>query len=1855
MMANKMGSQKNISSVGKRIPTFVFMVFFLMACLIKINAATPDFAFPKKIIQESDTMIRKYKMEGNDLMVFRWVINNLVAMSLSEQNPLSGQINFIDTVTDNFSGKWKSLSLLLKAQLLFQNYNIDPYKYDARKLPLDLPLPSDPLEWSGDMYRIKILELVDNATLGLTNLSDENIRAFSIILTNTEEAGKVGMTLPDFIALKGESLLADFSKISSDPTIPFYPNREEETPRGKCREKALRLLDGIIELKSQNKSVIKALAMKRKRELMNYYQQEPYLEKCQEDLKGTEGEGLILYELWRNFSGGNFTLYQPIKSWLENFPSGYGNEELRNVVEEMTIEKVNTEFPSVSLADRQIKGKVEVENLTFGYLLVYKLNKEEYDNYGNFKPKKFSSNKKPVAVIPFEHPGDRPFKYEEKITLPILPQGVYVVIPSKTEILSKDWNSTNFAQYYSTFRVSDITIMATSNSNEKDSGKIYVLKGNDGAPLEGALVNYYKGDSLKPIGSVTTNKEGWVKIPEGFYRIEAKYGKNEAVREVGINYYPEDTLGIPHISILSDLAIYHPGDTVKFSLVGWEQNGYGNTLITDSGVNIILRDASYTEAGKLSLKLNSEGRASGEIIIPEGRLLGNYCLIAELEGKPGLNAGIVSFSVEEYKLPEFMVTLERKSSEEKDVIIFEGTALTYTGLPISESEGEIKIEYLPWRPWFNFSNASFSEKISTDRDGKFLVSLPLKNLWGTQFENGRYKITASVTSKAGYTAISSPDIFFIGKGISLNPIIKDKIEIDSEIISLCVTARDMADLPVKTEIKYTITDLNDTTNIYKGKFMSPVLELPSKDFKSGKYRFEFFAEGLDNPVSVETVLWRKSDKMTPYPTVLWVPETTYYYGEGENDIEITFRSSYPEWILYILSDGEKELGREWIKPDDKLSFKKIDIPEGQPTLFINLTGIYNLESSSGEIKVIPKKALEKMEIETISFRDNITAGETENWTFRFKSGEKLLENVYAFGVMTDKALNAIRDFRWNLGIYQKNIFNSIRTNIPGIYNVNSYKVFTGYSIRSGIKDLMPDWETYGYSMVDYMFGRVNSRRMYKSSALNVMATKDSAGMIEEAVMEMADYEKPVDAGLTTGEVESKTSDIELRPVEMPVAFFMPDLSTNENGELTVSFVVPNYNTTWQFQLAAYTKNLENATIVQDAVSNKALMVKSNLPKFLRTGDSVEFPTTIYNNSSEPITVSSKIEILNPNNGEILSSKEFNHENVGSSETVVSSLYFEIPSDVSMIAVRAIATSGSVTDGEQGFIPVLPASIPIIESKTFYADSNQEIIELKLPDYKKNANVTLKYCDNPLWEILLSLPALQEKEDASSLSLGKQLYAMILASYIINNNPEIEENLKNIFDSQDSTLTLSPLQKEADLKITSLQTTPWINDASMETSRIRSLINYSKKSEVEAIISGLTANLQNLQNSDGGWSWIKGMKSSPFITSGILKVFSYLKAERILPADLEKMALKGLKYYDNYLINGYSKYGRINTIQMIEYLRTRNKFGIKSDKTFRKIETETLDSVSRSWKYLNLTEKAEVGLVMTDYSDRKGLAEIISQSLGEFLGKKFTPATGSLLLELFNKTGETTSLEKTREKLFLEKETSDWGNDLMTVGLINSLLSVTSKKSVNTKSPEIFLNGEKLILPESQKLTGNFTIKLDKKNLKNGKLEIHRQKGVPAWGGVVAQYLSPIEDVKKVDLENLSVDKKLYVYNSNGTLKETTRIKKGDKVRVVINLFSGKDMDYVVIKDGISSTLQPDGNLSGMTEKDGIFLYQEFGFSNVSFFLEHLPAGKYVIGYDCHVEREGSYALSPTEVQCLYFPAEVAHSAGESIKVSSAER
>lgn len=1872
----------------------------------KTTFEKPDFAFPESVEKDAYPVFKKALEGKNSIVALKAAIQIAISRNLISTSSFNENVEMFDSLAKVLPNPYSSLAYLLEASLYKSLYISQSWIYNQRALPTD-SFPEDPLTWSGDLFAKKILNLVEMASGDFEVAKKIPLKDITGVLSDYDSAVKAGLYVYDFIVYKGMDLLNGFGGGFSSKVIPFRAGYYKSTlsiPE-QCQKERVKLMDDLYSYRVKADHIpALVFAILEKCSAMETGEKRTFLKGWFSKLNKSPERYLLLNSYYECVRNGDFVgskeskdLYSQMQSWLQEFPKSEGVSLIKYDIAAISQPTAQLTISNIQLPQTGDKGKIVLKNMNQCYVLIYKVPESIVSGY-SVNMNKFPGGAKLIKAIPVTAAGDTPFKAECSFEIPGLPAGMYVALPSTTPTLSSDWKKKLDIWSVSAFRVTDVSIISTSNSNERDSSIIYVVDSRNQQPIAGVEVIVYSNDGKNRVVKVgKTDSHGAFVVPEGYYRIKVRNGGAVTEDWYGYNYYKSEVDTTRYVNILTDLSIYRPGNRVQFSVVGWSQFKGDNRLMRNEKIRIELRDANYNIVDSLRLQTDDFGRCHGSFVLPESGLLGSYSLNAAFVSYENWNAGTARFQVAEYKTPGFLVELDKDSTQTYaagDILRFKGAVKTYSDMPLGGAAISFKVSWSPWwRIWSGSNpNASYGGELFADENGQFVIELPTENLKGTEFENGIYTLSVSAVSNSGETESASDLRFSLGKDFMINPEIADNIKISGDSVKLHIPVVDMLGLPTIKKVDYLIENLSDSRVIAKGVFDSPSLSLPSSQFQSGRYRFTFNLSGDTVKTVLESVVWRENDNRAPYATSLWVPEKNIVVEEGSSTVNVKVGSGYPgSWILCVVTDEKGIQRREWIKIEEMNQEVKVKAPENNGRVWVTFSGMHDFMQKVETVTVFTEKSTEQLAVKAESFRNKISSGEMEIWKFHFAIKEKEISSLPAFAVMSDKALNALAPFSWSFSPSRGYFRNAtaVSTFLPSLITTTGrYSTLPKYT---GISYVVPDWQTYGYGFVSSN-SRIRGLRKSASNGIMVsgsqatistdyvvdeMKVEAEAPMFASASMKLAAAAAVEESSVTVkdpGEADNRKQE-ELRPVEMPLAFFMPDLLSDGDGNVTVEFEVPDFNTTWQFQILGYTPELLTAGLTLDAVASKKVMVKSNPPRYLRTGDKAQISALLFNNSEDDIKLGGKLQLLNPDTGEELAVTSLDEGVTAPSANRVISLCFDVPPDLDAVVLRAYAESDTHSDGEQTIIPILPSSTPVVESTQFYMGAGENSITRKLPKYEKNANVTLKYCDNPIWECVLALPSLSMPQSDNLLSQMQALYANAMARGIVERYPRIKTGIGKLFaakEAGDSTVLQSNLKKDSNFKIVALNNTPWVNNAASETTRLSQLNTLLDSVRCEGAIASLLERVGSLQNKDGGWSWCKGMKSSLFMTEKALSMFAMMSRNGYLPAGGNKMIRSAVKYCDKTIYDDYLKSDKnFSAESMLSYLLDRSCFAVgEGSSGFADLKTQALKKISEDWRHFTIYQKASAAILLSRSKGYERTAGIILESLNQLASKSDSKgwwfdnltsgyngwsklsATSKALEAYAEIEPKSEAVDGLRQWLILQKETEDWGNNSSTVEVIQSILSSGSEWTSSSSAPVITVGGKNISIPSQDILTGSMTITLDPAKVSGKEIRIEKSSDGPSWGGVVSQVVSPIKEVKAESCENLKIEKQLLVVRntSAGEVATEGTVKVGDKVRVTLTLTCDKDMNYVALTDERGACLEPADQLSGYSVTDGLASYREVRDSKTSFFIEFLPKGVNVISYDCYVDREGTFSIGIASVQCQYSPLQTAHSKGQTLTV-----
>lgn len=1005
--------------------------------------------------------------------------------------------------------------------------------------------------------------------------------------------------------------------------------------------------------------------------------------------------------------------------------------------------------------------------------------------------------------------------------------------------------------------------------------------------------------------------------------------------------------------------------------------------------------------------------------------------------------------------------------------------------------------------------------------------------------------------------------------------------------------------------------------------------------------------------------------------ILRLPTNEIVVSHGAKSANISVGSSYADsQMLVEVSNEEKVLRREFIKRSNCMADYSVEAPVDNSRTFVTFIAIHDFKKVSKTVTIIPAFQRDTLSVEAISFRDKTQPGREETWKFRFTVAGSPCDSIPVFAVMTDKSLNSITPFSWSLNPYSR-LFWSRRGGI----NYDRVSQCSNYAAPKSVRSVYeystfktPEWNLYGQSL----FGETLrfGRGTFATTKMLMSAGATATGNTNDLYGEAEDMAVAMDAdGAMKGEESVETDDvageITYRENDNHVAFFLPTLITDSDGYVEIPFTMPDFIGTWQFQIAGYNKDMKGVASALDVVVSKQVMAKLNAPRFLRTGDQVTVSATLYNNSDDRLPIKGVIRICNAATGAELSGAEYNAEIPASGQRIITT-NLTVPADIETLYVTCYAKCAGATDGERVAIPVLPSSTPVTESVTFYLPPSDAEKSIELPAYADDARITLQYCANPVWECVTALPGIVIPKSKSATAQMQALYATALANGLFRKYPTLVEGIKTMSENSNDSTLISALQKNEDLKLMTLNNTPWVNSAQAETERMQSLLDYAEPGRSEEAIAELMKQIAALRNSDGGWSWCPDMQSSEFITARILTLFAELNRLGFMPKEATAWIKSGFSYCDKEIAKRWERSKRkyFSTTGLLDYLYAKSAFpSLKAESSFSPLEYAAMKSIEKNWRDFDIYHKGTAAMLLASRG-KTAEAMKIMESLRQYassdeskgvwydnLGSQWDGAgklltTARVLRAFASLQPESPLIDPIRQWLLQSKQVENWGEYSALAEVTSAILDSGSDWNAETLLPEITLNGATLTPQKSAQLTGSFIISLSAQNLSNSILHISKTGAAPSWGGVISQYVAPILSVKDALTPQLAISKEIRV-KLPGTEKYAVanQLKVGDRVQVILTLTTDRDMDYVAIVDDRAACLEPSEQLSEYTCSDSLYFYREVRDDATNIFIPFLPKGKHTVTYDCFVDRAGIYSLGIASAQSQQAPTITAHTSG----------
>ena len=1589
-----------------------------------------------------------------------------------------------------------------------------------------------------------------------------------------------------------------------------------------------------------------------------------------------------------------------VREGIAGYPRYEGINQLKNIEKEILNASLSLEIATAYPGEQQ-SVKVNYKNLTGITLQLYKVNLPVTSAVLQNRTTHFES--KYARLQREEHFSLKPttdyLNVDTTLTIQAPQAGIYFLkaVPDGKKGVS-DGTLMNVTALKTIYRpLPDGTL------------ELVVVDAVSGQPVSEAEVTIYteKGGGYSPQQTYQADKQGTLKLDflnSNKYWYNAHTAADNAMPILNLwknDYYYKESKRKEVLQLFTDRSIYRPGQTVYVSGLAYEMEKDSTRVLADKKYTVSLYDANNNETGKVEVRTNGFGSFSGQFVLPSPCLTGYFSLRAADTS--------VSFKVEEYKRPTFDVTFEPVKVEYQvgDSIEVVGMAKTFAGAPVQNARVHYNISRSyawVWR-FMGRGSARWEGEAMTDADGKFSVPVHFEidsdrresPLWYYT-----YNIQADVTDGAGETQQANLSLPLGSTSMVLNMDNLPDNLVKEKKLEIKLTAMNLSGEPVDTPVTYQVVEMEEqkdgqekegrkvlTGTVEANKSFVPeaIYALPS-----GNYRLKLSAkdtQGRECTASKNFLLFSLNDKRPPFVITDWFYQdglefdaaspATVYIGSSEKNV----------YLLYDVFAGNKRLESKRIELSDSVvSFRFPYKKEYGDGILVSMAFVKDGRLYSHNARIMKPAPEKKLQLKWTTFRDKLRPGQQEEWklTVLYPDGSPAEAEMLA--TMYDASLDKIYSaHKLDFGVDFHYVVPLTYWNTSYMRNAYLYVDFPLKRLRAVPLEYSELIIPSTGRMEAMVVGYGGSPRATLAGALKIRGrSAANAVMNQEAVTDMVLQEEMVETSaqekveMGSSEELAETGDIQIRENFAETAFFYPQLRTNEKGEVSISFVLPESLTRWTFMGLAHTRNVDYGKIEATATASKEFMLQPNMPRFVRVGDKANIAASLMNLSDKGVKGTVRMELFNPETEKVFYSQKQKFD-VKGGETGHVNFTFEVGDKYAVMACRMVADGDTFSDGEQRYIPVLTDKQWVTETVPLNVNgegAHTFSLENLFNKHSKTASeqrLTVEFTAHPAWYAVQALPVVANPQNEDALSWATAYYAHSLAAFIVKENPRI----KQVFDSwkaQGGTKEtfMSNLQKNQELKNILLAETPWLTEATNEAEQKQRIATLFDLNTMNSQLAVSVEKLGELQNADGAWSWYKGMQGSRYVTTQVMEMLVRLNALTHQDADsrMQPMIQKGFEYLGKQAAEEYKsmkeaeKKGAVGlrpSEQVLRYLYICALDG--KAPVDEKVNRYFIDKLSGEGKELTIYGKA-LGAIILQQAGKVAEARLFMQSLMEYsvvtdeMGRYFdTPKaryswfsykipTEVAAMEAIQRiTKDTKAIDEMKRWLLKQKQTQTWETPIATADAVYALMATgASDLLANTGGVEITL-GKEVIRTPADNAIGYIkkTVSGDVMNIK--KVSVDKEGTGMGWGAVYAQYLESMDQIGEQG-NGLSVSRQLY--KGDEALNESAPLKVGDKITVRLTVKADRDMDFVQIKDDRAACMEPLQAVSGFRWGNGLGYYQATKDASTQFFIDQMRKGTYVIEYQVYVNRTGEYQTGIATVQSAYAPEFGGHTRGYRVMV-----
>ncbi|MDX1907614.1 MAG: alpha-2-macroglobulin family protein [Bacteroidia bacterium] len=1023
-------------------------------------------------------------------------------------------------------------------------------------------------------------------------------------------------------------------------------------------------------------------------------------------------------------------------------------------------------------------------------------------------------------------------------------------------------------------------------------------------------------------------------------------------------------------------------------------------------------------------------------------------------------------------------------------------------------------------------------------------------------------------------------------------------------------------------------------------------------------------------------------------------------------------------VWYRLSLNDQLLDSRWLDPTPSQTLTIPIVEAYRGNVFAEFVTFAENQSLTQSLTLEVPYPTRNLSFRWNTFRSPLLPGQQEQWKLTISGPDAEAAAAEMVATLYDASLDAFVPHGYSLDL-------ALPQHYPGLILYPHSISSTGSQMLTSVNRPYRQVPSRVYPELN-LFGAISGRTSYRSAGWSWDFGTDGAvvATVAAAAAPAPGMEGATNMLLSRKKETSEQDQIALRtetqesvpvpptpPAEAAprrdlreTAFFFPQVETNDAGEITFAFTMPEALTRWRFIGLAHTRDLVTGVFTGETVTQKDLMIVPALPRFLREGDQITLTARVINLSEVSQTGTASLRLLEVDT-DLSLDQQYHHTPEGKLFTVepgrstLVSWRITVPPGTEPVRIQMFAATSQATDGQENILPVLPNRMLVTETLPLTIRGTKKVQTFrfdKLLNAGKSSTLThhqltAEITANPLWHVVQALPYLMEYPYDCTEQLFSRYYSHALATHLANANPGIRQVFDQWVQTPDSTSLMSQLEKNPELKSALLTETPWVMDARDQAARKRRIGLLFDQAHMARELKAVHDQLALRQLEDGSFSWFPGMSPSPYITTLVATGMGDLIRLGAMPDPItnNNMLTRAVDYLD---LNFAKSWREVRNTTAAEYLGTshvqylymRSLYPeLPVPDTTREAYDHYLRLATQRWANMSPYMQGMLALVFHRGGDH-ALADVLLKSLVE--RAVISPVTGmywkgggyywyeapieqqALLIQAFEEImGKTEPgigyVEDMKAWLMQQKRTQDWRTTRATVAACNALLSTGESTLYTTPAVTVELGPTASVVSTDATLGPEAGTGYVRKTWTEtavqpdmGTIKVRRSGKGLAWTNIYWQYFEQLDKITPAQTP-LSVSRSLFLeqLSPNGpVLKPITGpadLKPGDKLIVRLEIKSQENMEYVHLKDMRASGVEPVHVISEYHYQDGLGYYESTRDAATHFFFDYLPKGVWVLEYPVRVSHAGDFSNGITTLQCMYAPEYSSHAEGIRVQVS----